>query len=574
MKLMNKAVITLAVASLIGLGACKKGENKPADEAQPSQATEDTSAQTAALMQSQQKWDKSEVNGLLAFVPEDTAFVFASTRLLDTDNPKTAKMYNMMAVLSSEYQKLLDGNSFAANNENCAEMYKYYEDLFKGDLAKSAERFGLDPKYHVDQIAYMLDNSFVAKQSGIVNYSKLTGEIDHIFDMMSKCSNVDLPKPTEVKTGNTAWRVYDFEGWLKKHNIDLPKADDGKPIFPAKLAMTESNGIMTVALTSQADNDKLTATLKVADKPLTKDKLGKIGSDVYAVGYLDNIKAADKLLKLVKVPDNCHKEITDIVSNFPRIDFTYRIDDNGNPMYNDNTIVFADKAELKKIQDLYASHIGLINDKTLAGISLNLDAAKALMYVKELNSKLASKEFTCKEISGLKVILQPVDSVDANPEISQYINSFSNANVSLEKLDLNQEIPTFDFVASIEGASIGTILPQIIPELGPSFSNIKLSKGEVTDIDLTPQVQIPLKIKAYLGDTQLVFGTPTFDTKALADASKVDDKVFLRILLDYSILNQIPDFAMTGMKFFFKLDGIIGSNADGLTFNWNMQLTK
>ena len=59
----------LAASLLFGFAGCKKDAPKSQDEVtQKVQALADG------------KWDKAEVNALLAFVPEDTPFVFASTR--------------------------------------------------------------------------------------------------------------------------------------------------------------------------------------------------------------------------------------------------------------------------------------------------------------------------------------------------------------------------------------------------------------------------------------------------------------------------------------------------------------
>ena len=132
-----------------------------------------------------------------------------------------------------------------------------------------------------------------------------------------------------------------------------------------------------------------------------------------------------------------------------------------------------------------------------------------------------------------------------------------------------------DAVASLEGTSVGTTIPMLVglaaagsPELAQA---LKFVKGEVTDIDLMPIVKMPIKIKAYLNDTQLIVGTEKQDVKAIAEGKKADDKAFLRILLDMSLIGKISDEIPSNLSINSKIDGQLGTNADGITLNWNMK---
>ncbi|MBO4350691.1 MAG: hypothetical protein J6A01_07095 [Proteobacteria bacterium] len=574
MKLMNKAVIVLAVASLVGLGACKKSEKK---------ADGDEVAQSAALMQqdapaADQKWEKADVNGLLTFVPEDTAFVVASTRLL-SDNPLMDKViaYSRKVFEVSKKTMDIDDPEIQAQKAKCAELFKYSDELLALDLAKMADRLGVDPKFHSDEIAYNLDKTIVIKQSGVVDYKKLSAELDKMMGLASQCAGVAFPQPTEVKTGDAAWRVYDIEKWVASLGEDVPKDANGKSILPGSLAMNETNGILTVALVDASNTDALAATLKPAAKALTKDALGNIAPDAYALGYIDNVKAAQVLLSLdPSIPDNCKTEISGIVANFPRFNFTYRVDNDGNPLYNDNTLVLTDKAELKKLQELFVAHSDLINDKSLAGLSLNVDIAKSLAYAKGVYDAMVAKNYTCDAVKELQDAVKNVADLGSDPQAAAFINGISNLNVSLENFDMKDPANlVLDAVVSLEGASVGTTIPMLVglaaagsPELAKA---LRFVKGEVTDIDLTPMVQMPIKVKAYLNDTQLVVGTETHDVKAVADGKKVDDKAFLRILLDMSLIGKISNEIPANLSIDSKVDGGLGTNADGLTLNWNMK---
>ena len=570
MKLMNKAVIVLAVASLVGLGACKKSENK---------AGGDEAAQSAALMQqADQKWDKADVNGLLTFVPEDTAFVVASTRLL-SDNPLMGKVTAYSRKVFEASQKALDSNDpeIQAQKAKCEDIFKYSDEILALDPEKMADRLGMDPKFHSDEIAYNLDKTIVIKQSGVVDYKKLTAELDKMMGFASKCAGVEFPQPTEIKNGDAAWRVYNIESLVASLGSDIPKDANGKSIIPGSLAMNESNGVLTVALYDASTPDALAATLKPAAKALTKDALGNIGSDVYALGYIDNTKAAQVLLSLdPSIQANCKTEIAGIVSNFPRINFAYRVDNDGNPLYNDNTLVLADKAELKKLQELFVAHSALINDKSLAGLSLNIDITKFLTYTKGVYDAMVAKNYTCDAVKDIQDGFKQLADLSAEPQAAAFVNGISNLNLSLENFDMKDPANlVLDAVASLEGTSVGTTIPMLVglaaagsPELAQA---LKFVKGEVTDIDLMPIVKMPIKIKAYLNDTQLIVGTEKQDVKAIAEGKKADDKALLRILLDMSLIGKISDEIPSNLSINSKIDGQLGTNADGITLNWNMK---
>ncbi len=573
MKLWNKAVIGLAVVSLFAVTACKKEPEKSADPGVAQQA--------APLMA--KTWDKSVVNGLLEYVPADTAFVSATTRQLSIDSPEMKALFGKINKLTTDVDKLLETDAVKGELGADAEAVKSsmkatknIKDLLS-DYPKFAADFGLDPEGHFDSIAYMNGNTIVGKFT-IADMEKYRTKVISTWDEMFKAAadeNDPATKiePKEVTAGGEKWLVYPVKNLRTVDDCAVCK------VMPNALAVNFGKDIATYAFVDENDTASLENLLKPVDNSLKADALGKLADDTSALGYIDNVKlfqlmtsdAGKALLKDMDITSEltpeCSAYYLDVVKKFPKTSFDVHLGKDGK-ISSAMTVVMTDKAELQKIQGLHTQSLKVANDSSLAAVSFNLNFQNTITYLTEKAASFAASDVKCEDVKTYATMLQEGVKSLQDPQVAMFTTGISGLNVALDKFD--SATKSFEAVANITGPTVGVTLPllfNLVKAASPKLKTIDLKKDEVVAIDLTEMAGMPLKLNAYLTDTDLVAGTAKYDVKAIAGGEKKINNDFISLyvsmalaaLLDAKIPDVFRDMAY-GISF--------GTNDDGIAVNF------
>ncbi|MBS7379687.1 MAG: hypothetical protein KIG72_00270, partial [Bradymonadales bacterium] len=334
----------LAASLCIGLPACKKSE--PADGGA-------TTAQSLLNTQmNDPKWAKSEVNGLLKYIPADAPFVMASTREMNADSPfikdlfkRTEKSITSLDNAKALLDKLADKDSDVKMLSEMSTLFRTLMPLY-ADYAKNAPEFGLHPLID-DSVMYLDDANLVVKAS-IANRDKFKAKSIEIIKAVLNISKAGDIIAVET---NSDYRTT----FSLKDNADSTVAQAKIIVDYGVEAVT---AIIPLDPNGEVDVDRI---VKPADNPLTKEKLGKIDSSVVGIGYVDNVIAFKKILSApttreligelfdMDMTAECGEEASELVAKYPRIDITYRVV-NDKEIHLDSTLVVSDKQELKNIQ--------------------------------------------------------------------------------------------------------------------------------------------------------------------------------------------------------------------------------
>lgn len=573
MKLWNKAVIGLAVVSLFAVTACKKDPEKTADTGAVQQA--------APLMA--KTWDKSVVNGLLEYVPADTTFVSATTRQFSVDSPEMKALFGKFNKLTTDVDKILETEAVkdelgadAEAVKSSINATKSLKDLLS-DYPKYAADFGLDPDGHFDSIAYMNGNTMVGKFT-VADMEKYRAKVISTWDEMFKAAadeNDPATKiePKEVTAGGEKWLVYPVKNLRTIDDCSVCK------IMPNALAVNFGKDIATYALIDENDTASLEKLLKPVDNSLKADALGKLTDDAWTLGYIDNVKlfqimtsdAGKALLKDMDITSEltpeCSAYYLDIVKTFPKTSFDLRLGNNGN-VATSMTVVMNDKAELKKLQNLHAQSLKVANDSSLAAVSFNLNFQNTITYLTEKAASLAASDAKCEDVKNYATMLQEGVKALQDPQVAMFTSGISGLNVALDKFD--SATKAFEAVANITGPTVGVTLPllfNLAKAASPELKTIDLKKDEVVAIDLTEMAGMPLKLNAFLNDTDFVAGTAKYDVKAIAGGEKKINNDFISLYVSMTLAAlldaNVPD-AFRDMAYGISL----GTNDDGIALNF------
>lgn len=587
--MMNYRIIAtglLAASLCIGLPACKKSE--PADGGA-------TTAQSLLNTQmNDPKWAKSEVNGLLKYVPADAPFVMASTREMNADSPfikdlfkRTEKSITSLDNAKALLDKLADKDSDVKMLSEMSTLFKTLMPLYT-DYAKNAPEFGLHPLID-DSVMYLDDANLVVKAS-IANRDKFKAKSIEIIKAVLNISKAGDIIAVET---NSDYRTT----FSLKDNADSTVAQAKIIVDYGVEAVT---AIIPLDPNGEVDVDRI---VKPADNPLTKEKLGKIDSSVVGIGYVDNVIAFKKMLSApttreligelfdMDMTAECGEEASELVAKYPRIDFTYRVV-NDKEIHLDSTLVVSDKQELKNIQALHASYRDMSDDKSIMGLNLNFDLGKALDLTVAKLADISTKEYKCKAFNELKTDLSETLIALQSPEMAVVKNvtsKITGVNFALNKIDLSKlDADKIDFEAAFDlgGNDIGSVLSLAKPFMVKAFPQL---------LALTPNADAPIeidlseiisnqKVNVYLTDTDFIVATPNYDIRALAKKSPKSDKTFIAYELNMDFSKQLMSTAASSLtddesklfmnsvsaiydEFAGTMKMSIGTNDNGITYN-------
>ena len=327
-----------------------------------------------------------------------------------------------------------------------------------------------------------------------------------------------------------------------------------------------------------------------------KKHFGKIPSDAAAIGFINNETAIEKLLasKLAreavedllkgKLAPECDAEIKSIVADYPRFNMVYRIKSD-KEFVSEFNLAIKDKDTIKHFESLHADSVQVVGDKSLFGVKFNIDLAKTLAWVKDASTKLGEKKYACTPLSKVAESAKQVPALLGSPSAAQVITiveGISGMNFSLDKIDINEikagKFDNIQAVFDLAGPAVGTVLPGamlFVASKMPDRASLKPNADDAVTIDLSKSLDVPLSVKAYMSDKDLVVGTTNYDVKSVAKGSRKSNDYFFEMSFDSSLYGDVLGLAgdepeMEAVKklfdaFKFNYSWSFGSNSDGLT---------
>ena len=617
----KKALITIAAAGMIfSMTSCKK--STPSQE--KVEPTVSEFAQFAEnIVKPSDEWKKEEVNALLAFVPEDTAFVMASTRQLDINHPfvqnilgKFSKSFSLMDEITKSNEYKNEDPSTKATIDTGIKMTNIFRGLFT-DFKANAPAFGLNPE-HGDAIAYFNGKQFVAKLT-VDDSSKLKPKLTEYFNTAKSAPDVgNSLNITERKMDSETWQIVTFDEngdagnstdalleSLKKSRDEAAQNNDAESVARfnesiKNLEESKANGgdfsktgvaihyaktiVTMVMFTNDKDLSDLNQALKPAAKPLNKSALGTIDPSVAMVGYLDTVKALNMMMSQntrktledlleTHFEPACDNELGSVVADYPKITFTQRVEGNNKSTF-ESVLVYKDKATLNKIKELHASAINIVSDKTQLGIKLNIDVAKFINQSIELASSLSQKTYQCSMLQSVAEAAKDVPALITDPQFAipkNIASGITGVNIAIDKLDIKTEVQPIEGLVNVTGPNVGSVMPLLVT-LGriPGAAGLKVG-GDPIEIDLTALVDMPLKLNAVLTQTDLVAGTASYDVKAVSAAEHIPNQNFLDMSMSAELYKTIFNAVDEGKSSLLHkfIEGAsysftIGTNDEGL----------
>ena len=356
------------------------------------------------------------------------------------------------------------------------------------------------------------------------------------------------------------------------------------------------NVITFVVFADPNNTAELARTLKIADKQMLKSKLGKISSDVAAIGFVNNESAVEKILASKaardalnhaldgKLAPECDAEIKAIAADYPRMNMVYRIKSD-KEFAQEFNLIMKDKDTVKRLESLHADSIQVVGDKSLMGAKLNIDLAKTLAWVKDAANKLSEKKYACAPLNKVSETAKQIPALLSSPgsaQIVSVVEGISGINFSLDKIDINEikagKFDSIQAVFDLSGPAVGTVLPGamlFVASKMPELASLKPNGDAAVTIDLTNSLELPIKVNAYMTDKDLVVGTTNYDAKSIAKGSRKSNTNFLEITLDSSLYSNIIDLAgdepetQAAKKLLdtykFSYTWTVGANSEGLT---------
>ena len=563
-----------AVSMLFAFGACKKGEI--ATDFKKGEIATDFKSAVALTA----KWNKSDVNSLLGYIPADAIAYAFNTHNFDINSPEYQGIMKWGLALSENVIKTADKQLAAGDvdpeQKAAIESTKTYMSgiiaLMK-DYKTLAPEWGLDPNMHSDSVMFISDSNAVAIMT-VSDGEKFKTKMTGIFDSLKTVSEeFDYIKST-VGEGENVWEVYAAK-----------EAIDGTTITPA-IAINITKTIITAAIINGTTPDpaKLAELKKPAAKSLTQKELGKINDKTGMIAKLDNVRLFElindpQFAEMLKdengepiVSPECMKDTTKLISMMPSATMVYNFD--SPTSYSSHAVLSLDANELKKIHALHTPSIDLVNDKSIAGVKVNLNIEQAINYITDLSSRLAQAQITCSSYQELVDLLKELPAQIANPMIAPYVKGITGINGALDALDTK----TFKLEGAINitGPKIGELVPGLLamgkgiaPEVADKFN---LTKDAATTIDFSKLADLPVTVNATYTDQDIMFATASRgDVVSLAKTAKTNRHNFFEIYLSSDFMNiandENVDFStlFNGAEFNYTMG--FGSNEQGLTMD-------
>ena len=578
MKRTHQALLALAVAGMIFIPACNK-KTTGSDTPEKVEVAVQQLAATAA------NWNKEDVNALLAYVPEDTAFIQASTRAMEFAAVKkwldkaTASIDKSIKTLQNSRATIPPDRPEFAQFDATISILNTYREL-ASDFENVAPAWGIDALAHIDSVAYMRDDNLIAQMSlvdGSKFAEKLMPTIDSYLVAMKSLDNTKGEiTHSEVKSGDSTWHVYSAKALIDEMEI---KDQDAAAAIPSKIAINIGSNLLTVALISEKfDTNTLDKLLKPADKPFTKEALGKLTPTTIMTGFLDITKLVKNLtsptgiavlreLELAEgeATEECINEYNSLAAITPRLNIV--TDAVNDEVIGKMTVVLSDKEELKKIAALRTKSISITSDKSIAGLNFNLNIPAAIGYIKSLSAAAEAKNYTCSAAKNIPGALKELLEIVANPQLMLFIQGISGINIALDKLDLKSDPVAIEGAINLTGPAVGITAPTLIglaSATSPEFAKLNLTKGQLAnDIDFDFE-GVKLKLNGLLTDTDLIYATPSYDVKVLSESAKIDAN-FFDIKIDNELFKLLPTDYIEALDEDLNMTFSVGTDDDGIT---------
>lgn len=528
MKYKIKKTVTLLVAAslLLAFGCNKRGEAVFG-------AVQQASAQASA-----DDWDKSIVNDLLKYVPEDSAMVYASTRAIDLDSPA------MQAYLKKNERMMRDKSDrlkLVGDVEQTilAQLYDALIGL-ASNYEKAAPDWGLDPKGRADALIYMTEQKVVTKLS-VVDGLKVKAKANDLLKSFDELS------VTEVQVDDQNWMlIHD-----RRHEAFSFALHFGPKILTASLIFDVTK-----------EKNDLNELLQPAGKPLSKEALGELSAQTAGLGFMDNVKALSlslnpnsdlaKMLKIVRAGNESALILSQwlsLVEAFPRIDFEASTGEN--ELYldsiiniNDDEIInINDDETVTDLQFLLGQRIG---SDTHQG-SPHLGAVKGMRILSKWGNAISQMPYISDK-SGF--IDTGTGSFDKLPALTHYKrfkckNNSSSLGVSIEPIDFRHKIDEEISLSDAHGAEHIDTVELIKNLLGTHFKQLKtlkFKKNVISTFAVSELVSMPPILQALrTNNDPSVSNDESIDDSQVSRVRNSAFRDIIKLRSNYSIFKKVEE---------------------------------
>lgn len=328
--------------------------------------------------------------------------------------------------------------------------------------------------------------------------------------------------------------------------------------------LTDKYGLVSHSL-GFIDNQALIKTLTRADSPLAK--------------LLEQLSDGEVTTKLAsfRTPD-CQKDIESISALWPREIFGYtKFDVSSNPKQLTSVLKFesTDQATMTSLQKLrgFIPH-SKETDNSLLSFGVGLNVEQLAPVVTDLWTRYTQAKFTCPALVESQNSLK-----ETNPAMlamgTAMVQGLQGVNVDLLKLKLKKDangqpdVEQLSLVASVSAKQpqqIWSLLGMVNPEMA---SAIQLpADGQSVDLPVPPVVKLPQPVKLGLYGQHIAIFTGDEGAKAATalSAQKLEQNGFYRMKLDYGFL---ADIAVMGKDNFKQLEDAAEQNAEQSTEGGN-----
>lgn len=555
MKLWKTLAVMTAVSGLCVCGACKKSEA-------PTAVTGD------AIAQSVKNWDKSEVNALLGFVPADTPLVVMTTRSKDLSSLKAFYAQAGKTLDKSLSFLTEDETPDDALDKETLDLFQSYVALVKDPVAEGA-KWGLDFA-HTDSVVYIANDHFVAKMT-VADSAKLQEKVD-AFAKGTKDGSILTRKTLQV--GTDPWVIYSMDPAIKDM-LDLSVSIDSVAVHYGKDVVT------MVLVSSDVKPEALAKMLQPAEKSLTKGAF-KIGDEV-SVGYIDNVRAFDMLVKLLQsapqddlpfdLSDVCVNEYKTMLSGYPRTDVKVSGDEKAVDVRY--TLEMSDKAMLAKVKALHAETLSLATDKTIGAVNLSVNLGKTLALMGEMADQESKKTYQCESLTELQDTLKSAKTLSAMvAPYQKLIDNLTGVSVAVNQIDVsNPADMKIEAAVAVTGADVNKVVKdsvQTLGEFGEMAAAVLPVDDNVKSIDLKELADIPLTVDVFMNAQGIVAATAPFDVKALATGKMKPTTDFMRVYYSGKLLNTLSETEILPDGLGYEMS--LGTSDDGVSFGIKVTL--
>lgn len=539
---MKKTLAILVASSLLFAFGCNKKEEAASDVVK------------AAMEVLSGDWDKSVINGLLQYVPADSAMVYGSTRNIDLDHPVMQKYLKSSEKLLRDQREMLKSTHPTDN----VGMLAFYDGIIAltANYATVAPEWGLDAKGRTDSILYMTDTKIVGKLS-VVDGAKLKTKVAGYLKDFKDISFTDL------NVGSEKWML-------------LKDANDDSVALAMHFGAKELT--LSVIFDMSEKMDVLNDLLKVVANPMGKEALGQVSDAMAGIGFIDNVKVFSRILnpntELGKawaennsdpLSDVCASEMKSIAEAYPRIDFDVSIHDNDVRI---NSVFKIKSGEtVSDLKSMLGKRIMIETAKSVGGLFVGLDVASSIKILSKWGNVISQNPYSCEDLGYINEAATALVSLPmlASGKNFKFVNSITGLGVSLESIEFIDDMPKIAASAYIIGSELSDAAKLLKTMLGKEvkvLKDLKVEKNVVSTIDLSALAQMPITIQTQFNDHGVIIATGEgIDIAQLAKIeSKAADEDILNFKLDYKVLSLIDE----SLKMDYVLHMNMGIVNDGI----------